>query len=192
MYLNDKKNKFNRFNFILYKVESIKPIFILITIMNLLTTSQKDEKFANVALQEAEKSNMKYHQHGCVAVMDGCIIARGHNSTRAYSNDGYLNNTCSCHAEIDVLRKINKINNKNGSLLKKISMYVVRKPVKKYYFKESSPCFRCLQFMKSLHIKYIIWSNQEGELSKCKVNDYYMPRPYLTSGDVFMEDRLEQ
>lgn len=155
--------------------------------MNLLKTSQKDEKFANFALEEAEKSNMKYHQHGCVAVMDGSVIARGHNSTRVYSNDGYLKNACSCHAEIDVLRKINKLNNKNGSLLKKISMYVVRKPNKKYYFKESSPCFRCLQFMKSLHIKYIIWSNENGELLKCKVNDYYMPQPYLTSGDIFIE-----
>jgi len=27
--------------------------------------------------------------------------------------------------------------------------------------------------MKSLNIKYVIWSNSEGSLSKCRVRDYY-------------------
>ena len=62
-----------------------------------------------MALLEADKSSMKYHQHGCVAVVGGQIIARGKNSYRCHSNDGYLTDTCSCHAEIDVLRKLERL-----------------------------------------------------------------------------------
>lgn len=69
----------------------------------------RDERIASIALQEADRSTMKYHQHGCVAVLGGQIIARGTNSYRCQSNDGYLTNTCSCHAEIDVLRKLERI-----------------------------------------------------------------------------------
>ena len=74
--------------------------------------NNKDEKFASIALDESSKSNMMHHQHGCVAVMGGKIIARGYNSDRCYSNDEFLKNTCSCHAEIDVMRKLNRIINK--------------------------------------------------------------------------------
>ena len=70
-----------------------------------INCSFKDEKFANIALEEAKKSDV-LSQHGCVAVLNGKIIARGHNSSRAYSGDGFLRNTCSCHAEVDVLRKL--------------------------------------------------------------------------------------
>lgn len=79
--------------------------------------NKRDEQFARIALNEADKSNMKYHQHGCIAVMSGQIIARGHNSDRCHSNDGYLSNTCSCHAEIDVMRKLEKRLNKNSSVM---------------------------------------------------------------------------
>jgi hypothetical protein len=64
-----------------------------------------DEKFANVAMEEANKSDL-LSQHGCVAVINGKIIARGHNSSRCYSSDGFLRKTCSSHAEVDVLRKL--------------------------------------------------------------------------------------
>jgi len=74
--------------------------------------NNKDEKFASIALNESSKSNMLHHQHGCVAVMGGKIIARGYNSDRCYSKDEFLKNTCSCHAEIDVMRKLNRIINK--------------------------------------------------------------------------------
>ena len=70
--------------------------------------TQKDEKFANIAMEEAKKSNL-LSQHGCVAVHDGQVIARGHNHHQCYSKDGFLKNTCSCHAEIDVLRKLYKL-----------------------------------------------------------------------------------
>ena len=75
----------------------------------------RDEKFATIALNEANKSTVKYHQHGCVAVVGGRIVERGCNSYRSRSNDGFLEGTCSCHAEIDVMRKLDKRLNKSSN-----------------------------------------------------------------------------
>ena len=151
----------------------------------------RDEKFANLALNEADKSIMKHHQHGCVAVVGGQVIARGYNSYRCYSNDGFLDDTYSCHAEIDVMRRLSKISNrnnlqvslyqcvKNGSAFyEKVSLYVVRKTVgkkrdEKINYKDSAPCSRCADVMKKLNIKYIIYSNITGTLTKCKVKNYH-------------------
>ena len=55
------------------------------------------------AANEARKSTL-LSQHGCVAVANGKIMARGHNTTRTQSQDGFICNTCSCHAEIAALR----------------------------------------------------------------------------------------
>jgi deoxycytidylate deaminase len=71
--------------------------------------SLQDERYANLAMSEAEKSTMKHHKHGCIAVVGGSVIARGCNTYRSRSNDGFLNGSCSCHAEIDVLRKLSRI-----------------------------------------------------------------------------------
>ena len=38
--------------------------------------------------------------------------------------------------------------------------------------KNSAPCTRCSELMKQLNIKYLIYSNEEGSLTKCKVKDY--------------------
>lgn len=82
--------------------------------------NNRDERFARLALEEANKSNMRHHQHGCIAVLGGQIIARGYNSDRTQSSDGFLKNTCSCHAEIDVMRKLEKrLNKKSSSFLVK-------------------------------------------------------------------------
>ena len=134
----------------------------------------RDEKFASVAMLEAEKSNMKYHKHGCIATIGSKIIARGFNSYRCYSNDGFLNNTCSSHAEIDVIRQLAKIIQKKNirkNLYDKISLYVVRKDKYGINYKDSAPCTHCTTIMKKLNIKYIIYSNIWGTLTKCKVKD---------------------
>jgi len=82
----------------------------------LCTVTSRDERFATLAMSEADKSNMKYHQHGCVAVVGGRIIERGCNSDRCQSSDGFLDNTCSCHAEVDVMRKLDRRINKKKTL----------------------------------------------------------------------------
>ncbi len=67
--------------------------------------SKKDEQFIDVATEEAKKSQVAM-QHGCVAVINGTIMAKGHNSYRTYSKDQFINNTCTCHAEIATLRNL--------------------------------------------------------------------------------------
>ena len=163
--------------------------------------SLQDEKFASVALKEAEKSDMKHHKHGCVATVGGQIIARGFNSNMCNSNDGFLNNTCSCHAEIHVIRQLDKIiqkrnlqisssnKNKRKQLYDKISLYVVRKDRYGINYKNSAPCTSCTMIMKTLNIKYIIYSNIYGTLTKCKVRDYNTT--HISQGTRFLNRKIE-
>lgn len=163
--------------------------------------SLRDERFAALALLAADRSSMKYHQHGCIAVLGGQIIARGWNSYRCYSNDGYLNNACSCHAEIDVLRKLRKLkrflNKRNSSqripdstFYSRISLYVARKNKMGDKYKDSSPCAYCAHMMKSLNIRYIIYSNSTGTLTKCRVTDY--DTTHNSQGNLFLLGEKEK
>ena len=73
-----------------------------------------EQKFLSLALEEAKKSNLLM-RHGCIAVISGKIASRGFNNYRTHSKDNFLVNTCSCHAEIDTLRKLyNKYSNTYG------------------------------------------------------------------------------
>ena len=73
--------------------------------MVLTKISASDENYLSAAAHEAQKSTL-LSQHGCVAVVSGKILARGHNTERTKSSDGFICNTCSCHAEIATLRKL--------------------------------------------------------------------------------------
>ena len=86
----------------------------------MIECTHNDEKFVAIAVIEAEKSALPARL-GCVAVVNGKIIARGFNHYRTFSKDGLIENTCSCHAEMDVLRKCLKQNK-----TRKLSLYVVR------------------------------------------------------------------
>ena len=159
-----------------------------------LTTActNRDEKYACMALHAANNSNMKYHQHGCIAVADGTILASGCNSYGSSSKDKYLQNTCTCHAEADVMRKIERllvkkqIHNTNirARFLSRISIYVVRKDKRGNQYKDSTPCLSCGNFMKSLNIKNVIYSNASGTLTKCRVRDY--KTSYSSQGTRFL------
>lgn len=162
---------------------------------NLTTTTctNRDEKYACLALHAANSSNMKYHQHGCIAVADGTILASGCNSYGSSSSkDKYLQNTCSCHAEVDVMRKIERLlvkkqihnTNTRARFLSRISIYVVRKNKQGNQYKDSTPCANCGNFMKSLNIKNVIYSNASGTLTKCRVRDY--TTTYASQGTTFL------
>ena len=64
-----------------------------------------DRIYLSHAVNEALKSNL-LSQHGCIAVANGKILGRGHNSLRTQSQDGFICNTCSCHAEIAAIRNL--------------------------------------------------------------------------------------
>lgn len=73
--------------------------------MSTAVVSVTDQVFLSHAVTEALKSTL-LSQHGCVAVANGKIMGRGHNTIRTQSQDGFICNTCSCHAEIAALRNI--------------------------------------------------------------------------------------
>tara|TARA_B100000886_G_scaffold340548_1_gene311119 strand:- start:8778 stop:9311 length:534 start_codon:yes stop_codon:yes gene_type:complete len=131
-----------------------------------LPISSSDEKFASFASNEAIKSEL-LSRHGCIAVSSGKIIARGCNSYRTYSYDGFIKDSCSCHAEIDVLRQCYRKN-----IMKKINLYVVRIASDGSYA-NSAPCDECIRMIRILpFIKYFIYTDSDGNLIKLKPKDY--------------------
>ena len=130
-----------------------------------MNCSIKDYRFASFAHHQAYQSSLPM-RHGCIAVSSGKIIARGHNHYRTYSKDGLIENCCSCHAEIDVLRKCLKRNKSN-----KINMYIVRISNTGEY-KNSAPCNNCINILQKHNIRMIIYSTDEGTLKKHKLINY--------------------
>lgn len=64
-----------------------------------------DARFLCMAADISKKSPVLM-QHGSVAVIGGKVMATGFNNYRTTSNDGFIGNSCTCHAEVDVLRKL--------------------------------------------------------------------------------------
>jgi len=81
--------------------------------------SLKNQRIYSLCLNEARKSNLLY-QHGCIATCGGKIIARGYNTDRSrYNQNKYDIKTCTCHAEMSVLIKLNQqLVQKNTSNIK--------------------------------------------------------------------------
>ena len=100
--------------------------------------SNNDAKYVSLAVNEAEKSSLRA-KTGCVAVVSGKVMARGYNTYRTFSKDGLIKQTCSCHAEIDVLRKISKQNVRG-----KINLYIIR-ITNNGDLGCSAPCIECTE-----------------------------------------------
>lgn len=74
----------------------------------MLSVSNKDMKFINMAYDVSTKSTMTM-KHGCVITCNNKFISTGYNSKRnKFSN--IIPSCCSCHAEMDALR--NALKNK--------------------------------------------------------------------------------
>jgi len=127
--------------------------------------SNTDERYINFAIEEAQKSIVGF-RHGCVAVASGKIIARGCNSDRTISRDGLIGNMCSCHAEVDVLRKCLK-----RGLSKKITLYIVRITFDNK-ITSSMPCVDCYKRMDKFSIRTIIYSDYNGRLIKTSMKQF--------------------
>ena len=67
----------------------------------------------------------------------------------------------------------------------RISIYVVRKGLHGNSYKDSAPCARCATFMKSLNIKNVVYSNADGQLTKCRVKDY--TTNHISQGNRFID-----
>lgn len=92
------------------------------------TVSSNDFKFLNLARNEAILSPC-LQRHGCIAVLNGHVIGKGYNNYRTSSSDGFLKNTCTCHAEIATLRNVYKLFNMKGSYLHQIKAAKCKKVV---------------------------------------------------------------
>lgn len=68
--------------------------------------TNKDYQHALIAAKAAEHSTMA-SKHGCVATCgNGKVLATATNCIRSCSKEGFLDDQCSCHAEIHALRKL--------------------------------------------------------------------------------------
>ena len=133
--------------------------------------SNKDQRFASIALEEASKSTLLM-QHGCIAVLNGKVLAKGYNNIRCHSKDGLLHfrKCCSAHAEIDVLHKL-CIMELSPKVVQQLVLYIVRRS-RSGDLAESAPCFHCTLRMKKLNIKANVFSNSDGELEKRRIKEY--------------------
>lgn len=139
--------------------------------------SNKNDKIFAQCLNQAELSNLLF-RHGCIATCGGKIIAKGCNTYKNYSSrDMFLNNCCSCHAEINVLRKIyhNKKQKswKLNKIMKKTTLYISRfSHNEKETSKNSAPCIDCLNMIKRFNIKKIIF-NMNDQYYVLNTRDYH-------------------
>ena len=134
--------------------------------------SNKKEKIFSRSLEQADKSNMLF-KHGCVATYGGKIIACGHNFHHSYNNT-FQKNQCSCHAEMDVLKKIWYKNQHKRQKLKRImrktTLYISRISASQTSA-SSAPCVQCLKTIQTYNIKKIIF-NLNDEYHEYRSHDY--------------------
>ena len=149
----------------------------------MINCTNNDEKYVSLAAAEAEKSHLR-SKLGCIAVVSGKVIAKGCNHYRTFSKDKLIEKTCSCHAEIDVLRKCLKQNK-----MKKIALYVAR-VTQSGAIVCSAPCSECFEKMNQFQIKTITYINNDGRLVKQNFNDY--KTTYKTSGyNAILQNRVK-
>ena len=132
-----------------------------------------DERFASIAAEESNKSTMS-QRHGCLAVINGKIFARGYNSY--YKSSLNEQECCSCHAEQDVLRQCIRHIKKPDRV--RINIYIVR--CRDGVYRKSEPCYSCYTEMKRFNIKNIIYSTNNGTLIKCAFSKF--KTTFITSG----------
>ena len=143
--------------------------------------SNKNDKIFAHSLDEAQNSRL-YYRHGCVATCGGKIIAKGCNTHKNYSSDEFMDECCSCHAEINVLRQIYYQHRRNKRKLNRIfkntTLYISRYSTDKRSC-TSAPCIDCLRMIKRHNIKKIVFNLND---------DYYVMRSkdyetdYVTMG----------
>ena len=80
---------------------------MLSTVASTLTSTitTRDIKFMEHAHRVAQSSKLMM-RHGAVCVANNRVISTGTNHYRYASSDGFIPPGCSCHAEMDALRKL--------------------------------------------------------------------------------------
>lgn len=167
--------------------------------------SKKDDRFMRMACNIGLESTINI-RHGCVAVLNGKVVAQGFNNERCFSSDGLIRETWCCHAEIDTIRKLlysvigtktKNINRDNAKsprqwykILSKVTLYIARLPstsnstdacYNESSSSSSAPCVNCMLTLRSLGIKQIAYISKNSEFVKCKPSEYH--HKHVTAGD---------
>ena len=153
--------------------------------------TKKQDKLFSSSLGEAEQSTMAF-RHGCIATYGGHIIASGYNTSKNYSSrDIFIQESqCSCHAEMNVLRKIYYKNrekkHKRNRIMRRLTLYISRYS-KSGSSTNSAPCNKCLNIIKHFGVRKMIFHMD---------HDYYeyKPQEYQTThetwGEMMSRDRI--
>jgi len=148
-----------------------------------IIASRREASFMECARVEAAKSPCLF-RHGAVAVVNGRILARGHNTYRTHSSDRFIRNCCTCHAEISALRQMYRRHNhthaplhcdhlprKARAELKKVVLYVTRQ-THQDETKPSAPCTECMKLIRALNIKRIVYSDDNMTITTTTPANY--------------------
>lgn len=152
--------------------------------MSSVSQSYKDQLLISGAISEAENSPVLM-RHGCVASKNGKIIARGYNHYRTYSRDNIINNTCTCHAECDVLRKLVNNGVKN---LNKVTFYIARIN-RRGEIRSSAPCIDCYNMLVKYDVKKIVYTTDNG-IQKTQLKNFIPTQK--TKGRAFLNGEFDE
>ena len=143
--------------------------------------SLKMKSIYRLCLKEAERSQVSYRL-GCIATYGGKIIARACNTSK------FSKETCTCHAELNVLQKLydsyhRKCKEKKIlSIFRKTKLYIGRL-TRGGNSQNSAPCVQCIKKIREFNIKKIIF---------CLDSKYYIMSPaeftreHVTEGQLYI------
>jgi len=120
-----------------------------------------------LCLKEAERSAIWYRL-GCVATYGGKVIGRACNTSK------FSKETCTCHAEVNVLDRLYNTytrkykRKKILTMFKKTKLYIGRL-TRGGGSQNSAPCFQCIKKIRDYNIKKIIF---------CLDQKYYIMSPF--------------
>jgi deoxycytidylate deaminase len=118
--------------------------------------SKTDKSFLSVARYFAAKSKSR-NTHGAVVVKSGRVLGTGFNKDRnspKMTEPARIKTDCSFHAEEIAIRDA-------GENIKGAKIYVAR--VNRHGSdRDSRPCPKCLLLIRSVGIKKIIYTSEEG------------------------------
>ena len=141
---------------------------------NITNLTGKMESIFSLCLEEASKSNLLF-RHGCIATYGGKIMCKGCNTTTS-STDNFIKNSCTCHAEINVLRQMFQKyrrqykEDKIRKIFRKTTLYISRL-TNAGNSQNSAPCIDCLAMIQKFEIKRIIFYNG-NDFNCIRPNDY--------------------
>ena len=159
--------------------------------LNAITLTNKMESIYSISLESASKSNLLF-RHGCVATYGGKILCKGCN-THTYSTDHFISNSCTCHAEMYVLRRMFQRykrqykEDKIRRIFRKTTLYISRL-THGGNSETSAPCMDCLQIIKEFEIKRIIFYN-DGYHS---INPLYYNTTHSSYGKLHVQKIMNQ